>query len=246
MDALHSRLQELAKRAGLGGLPPGVLIACASIAALATVYALWQWWPASGSGQPVPLSSGQSTPRGPDAKPAGAESATGASGASAPASEAVTVGVYVHVVGAVRRPGLYRVASAARVADAIAQAGGLLGSASQSAVNLARLVSDGEQIVVPTQDEVAQGAPSGTSVASPGAAGSPGGSAAKSPGVRVNINTADAVALDSLPGVGPSTAAKIIAERDQNGPFASPDDLARVTGIGPKKLEALRDLVVTR
>jgi competence protein ComEA len=249
MDGLQSRLHELAKRAGLGGLPPGVLIACLSIAAVAAVYALWQFWPHFGSSGAVLPSTGKSASE----KPAAASSATktgdaGASGAGAPVqpSENGTAGAYVHVVGAVRHPGLYRVASGARVADAIAQAGGLLGSASQAAVNLARQVSDGEQIVVPTQDEVAGGGAAGASASGPGAATSPGGSAGASAGVRVNINTADAVALDSLPGVGPSTAAKIVAEREQNGPFASPDDLARVTGIGPKKLEALRDLVVTQ
>ncbi len=77
---------------------------------------------------------------------------------------------------------------------------------------------------------------------------SPGGASAENPGAPsagtvVNINTADAAALDALPGVGPSTAAKIVADRDANGPFATPDDLGRVSGIGPKKLDALRDFI---
>ena len=77
---------------------------------------------------------------------------------------------------------------------------------------------------------------------------SPGGASAENPGAPsagavVNINTADAAALDALPGVGPSTAAKIVADREANGPFASADDLGRVSGIGPKKLEALKDFI---
>jgi competence protein ComEA len=127
----------------------------------------------------------------------------------------------------------------------------MAGNAAQASINLARLLSDGEQIAIPTEDEYAR-ANAGTASQNGSGAGkgvaSPGGASAENPGAPsagtiVNINTADAAALDALPGVGPSTAAKIVSDREANGPFASADDLGRVSGIGPKKLEALRDFI---
>jgi competence protein ComEA len=150
--------------------------------------------------------------------------------------------VCVHVVGAVHRPGLYTLAAGSRVADAIDAAGGMTAAGAQEGINLARVVQDAEQVVVPTHDDVRHGA-------APAAAGTLGGAAATgkaagaSSGGIVNINTADAAALDALPGVGPSTAAKIVADREANGPFVSPDDLGRVPGIGPKKLAQLKPAI---
>jgi competence protein ComEA len=149
---------------------------------------------------------------------------------------------------------VYELPATARVGDAVNAAGGLSGNAAQGSVNLARLLADGEQIVIPTEDEYAKAtagaATQNVSGASKGVV-SPGGASAENPGAPsvgtvVNINTADAAALDALPGVGPSTAAKIVADRDSNGPFATPDDLGRVSGIGPKKLEALKDFIRVR
>lgn len=142
--------------------------------------------------------------------------------APAPAS------VYVHVFGAVVRPGLYRLDDGARVVDVIASAGGLAPDADESAVNLARRVSDGEQLRVPVVGEGLA-----TSEAAPGVA---------SDG-RVNLNTADVSALDTLPRVGPAIAERIIQWREDNGPFTSVDDLLSVPGIGDKMLASLRDLV---
>jgi competence protein ComEA len=135
--------------------------------------------------------------------------------------------LFVHVSGAVRVPGLYRLDDGARVVDAIAAAGGFTDGAAQDAVNLARPLTDGEQLIVP----VAGAEPSST-----GAAGAPGDG-------RVNLNTADADALDALPRIGPALAARIVAWREQNGRFTSVDDLLAVPGIGDKMLESLRDLV---
>jgi competence protein ComEA len=155
------------------------------------------------------------------------------------------------VVGAVLHPGVYELPAVARVQDAVTAAGGMAGNAAQSSINLARPVADGEQIVIPTEDEYAK-ATAGAATQNVSGAGkgvvSPGGASAENPGAPpagtvVNINTADATALDALPGVGPSTAAKIVADREANGPFASADDLGRVSGIGPKKLEALKDFI---
>jgi competence protein ComEA len=135
--------------------------------------------------------------------------------------------LFVHVSGAVRVPGLYRLDDGARVVDAIAAAGGFADGAAQDAVNLARPLTDGEQLIVP----VAGAEPSST-----GAPGAPGDG-------RVNLNTADADALDALPRIGPALAARIVAWREQNGRFTSVDDLLAVPGIGDKMLESLRDLV---
>lgn len=134
--------------------------------------------------------------------------------------------LYVHVSGAVRAPGLYVLHPDARVVDAVAAAGGFADDAEAAGVNLARTVSDGEQLVVPRVGEAAPAGPSG--VAADG---------------RVNLNTADETALDTLPGVGPAIAGRIIEWRESNGRFASVDDLLSVSGIGPKMLESIRDLV---
>jgi competence protein ComEA len=137
----------------------------------------------------------------------------------------------VDVVGAVRRPGLYRLAQGDRIADAVARAGGATGKANLSLINLAAPLADGEQIVVP-------GA---------GAAGAPPGSAsASTPGVPagpVHLNTATLEQLDSLPGVGPVTAQKILDYRQKHGSFTSVDELDAVPGIGPARMEQLKDLV---
>jgi competence protein ComEA len=100
---------------------------------------------------------------------------------------------------------------------------------------------------VPTKDEFAKGVTvRGAPGAGPAGAPSGGGAAVAPGGAPIDLNTADATQLDTLPGVGPSTAAKIVADREANGPFASVDDLGRVSGIGPKKLDSLRDLVCVR
>lgn len=134
----------------------------------------------------------------------------------------------VDVVGAVRRPGLYRVPHGARVADAVARAGGVTPKAQLDIVNLAAPIADGEQIVVPRRGaaEAAGGA------AGPGATSGP-----------VHLSTATAEQLDSLPGIGPVTAQKILAYRQQHGAFGSVEELDAVPGIGPARLEQLKGLV---
>lgn len=152
--------------------------------------------------------------------------------------------VFVHVAGAVAAPGVYEVASGARVQDAIDAAGGFAAEAAQDSVNRARTVRDGEQILVPTVEE-SQGPVDSASGQSGAPAASAAGamSGAGAPGAKVNINQASAEELDALPGVGPSTAAKIIADREANGPFSEISDLMRVSGIGEKKYEQLSSLI---
>lgn len=135
--------------------------------------------------------------------------------------------VYVHVSGAVTEPGLYVLHADARVVDAVAAAGGLTPDAVVDAVNLARAVSDGEQLVVPSTE----GATPGSSVA------------AAPVDDRIDLNAASAADLEKLPRIGPALAERILTWRDENGRFTNVDDLSMVSGIGPKLLETLRPLV---
>ncbi len=133
--------------------------------------------------------------------------------------------IFVHILGEVRSPGLYELRDGARAVDVVAAAGGFTKHADQSSVNLARFLTDGEQIVVPVEG------------AAPTTASTPVA------GAKVNLNTADETALETLPRVGPAMAARIIAWRTENGRFTSIDDLKSVTGIGDKTFDDLKDLV---
>ena len=144
-----------------------------------------------------------------------------------PGTAAARARLVVHVVGAVRRPGLLQVSDGARVADALARAGGATARADLSAVNLAAPLADGQQIVVPRR-------------APPGSGVGPGAPAA---GSKVSLGIATIEQLDELPGIGPVTAQKIVDWRASNGPFRSVEDLDDVPGIGPARIEQLRDLV---
>ena len=133
--------------------------------------------------------------------------------------------VVVDVVGGVRRPGLYRLATGARVADAVSRAGGLTRRADRALVNLAAPLVDGEQVLVAVR-------------------GSAAGVTAAGAAAPVHLNSATAEELDTLPGVGPVTAEKIVAYRQQNGPFSSLDGLDAIPGIGPARIAALKGLAV--
>jgi len=157
----------------------------------------------------------------------------------------VTGEVTVSVVGLVHQPGLVTLGAGARIADALSAAGGPLDGADLVGLNMARRVGDGEQIVVGLSSPLGAPPAMGSSITSPtGAAPSPPvdekGSAS---GELVDLNTATVEQLDALPGVGPVTAAAIVAWRDANGSFAGVDQLGEVEGIGPARLEKLRGLV---
>jgi competence protein ComEA len=170
------------------------------------------------------LPAGTATPAAPLPPPPGL-----GTGAASPSARVV-----VDVVGAIRQPGLYRLSSGSRIADAIARAGGATRKAALAQVNLAAPLADGEQVVVPLRGAAA--------AAAPPAAGPDGGIGA--PAAPVQLSTATLDQLDTLPGVGPSTAQKILDYRTKHGAFSSVDELDAVPGIGPKRLEQLRDLVV--
>ena len=165
-------------------------------------------------------------------------SPTSAAVAGAPAAGVPGAGVpgagtevTVHTVGQVRTPGLRRLPPGARVADAISAAGGATEEADLAAVNLARLLVDGEQVYVPARGELSRAQPAGS------------GPSGASPGGTVNLNTADVAALDTLPGIGPVLAGRIVAWRQQHGRFSAVDELGEVTGIGPTLLSKIRDRV---
>jgi competence protein ComEA len=157
--------------------------------------------------------------------------------ASTTTSRAAPV-VVVHVVGAVRRGGVVRVRAGSRVVDAIAAAGGATPDADLTRVNLASLLVDGSRIAVPRL-----GAPAPALDPAAVSAVPSGGGSEPASGALLNLNSATAQQLDTLPGVGPATAAAIIKDRVAHGPFRSVNDLGRVRGIGDAKLEQLRDLV---
>lgn len=148
-------------------------------------------------------------------------------GPSATATSVDTV--VVHVAGAVAAAGVYELPAGSRVVDAVAAAGGTAGDAQPDAVNLAAPLVDGARIYVPRVGETVP-VLSGTS-------------ATAAPVGPLDLNTATEDQLDDLPGVGPATAAAIVAHRTTNGPFSSVDQLADVRGIGPAKLAAIRELV---
>ena len=135
----------------------------------------------------------------------------------------------VHVAGAVRRPGVYRLSSGARVEDAIARAGGATRRADRASVNLAAPVADGQQVVVPRRGA---------------AGGGPAEGGVPPPTARIDLNTATETELDGLPGVGPVTAHKIVEYRTVHGPFTSADGLDAIPGIGPTRIDNLRDHVL--
>ena len=170
-----------------------------------------------------------------------------------PSATAGTGTVRVHVAGAVRRPGVYELPSGGRVVDAVRAAGGATPSADLDAINLAQTVRDTEQVYVPSRARAAPRTsprtaprlrPTTTVAAavpqSPPAAGTSG---AVSGARTVNINRATASELEDLPGVGQVTARRIIAWRQTKGPFASPEDLMKVEGIGPAKFAAMKPFV---
>jgi competence protein ComEA len=138
--------------------------------------------------------------------------------------------IVVHVAGEVITPGVYELPAGSRLIDAIEAAGGSTSRADTDAINLAMPVSDAQQVLVPRKG-ARRSSPQG------------GGGNAAATDSRVNLNTASATELETLPGVGPQTAQAIITHRNERGPFLSVDELLDVPGIGPAKLAALRERV---
>lgn len=206
----------------LGGLRVAHVRVVGALAVAGLV--LGAWWVLAGRPSEVPAGGPvQVSAAGSDATaPVGGSPAGGAVPAGTPSE------VVVDVVGAVARPGIVTLPAGSRVHEAVAAAGGVSGAVDTTTLNMARVLVDGEQIVVGS-------AVAGAATAPAGAAGAAGG--------PLSLSRATADDLDALPGVGPVTAAAIIAWRDENGPFRSVDDLLEVRGIGEATLDELRDLV---
>lgn len=159
-------------------------------------------------------------------------SRSAAASQSAESVDAAPQSIYVHVSGAVASPGLYELEEGSRVASAVEAAGGFADDAAPESVNLARKLEDGEMVVVSRKSEVgveaaAQGGEAGETV---------------STGI-VNINTASEAELETLPGIGPTMAQRIVSDRKANGAYKTVDDLKRVSGIGDRKFESLSGLI---
>lgn len=191
------------------------------VAVAATALAAWGVVQVTGGGPP---SAVQLVPGTPVASVSGVLAASGSASAPASAADPSAGVVVVQVIGQVRRPGLVRLVPGSRVADAVRAAGGLVPGGSSGGLNLARVVADGEQIVV-------------SPTAQPAAASGPSGTAAS---VVVDLNTATATDLDSLPGVGPVTAAHILDWRAAHGRFTAVEQLREVSGIGALTFERLK------
>ncbi len=244
---LGERLEVLLRR------PRAVGLRAAAVAVAVVVAAGAGWWllrpPAPPIESTLPLAGTEAGPGGAAAGPG-----TGAGGAATPGAGSSTTTpqeLVVQAAGAVAHPGVYRLAAGGRVDDVVREAGGLAPEADLDRVNLAAPVADGERVWIPRRGEAeppAVVAGGGAPVPAPmpgsgGGTGGPSGAGAPTPPAVVDLNTADADALDTLPGVGPSTAAAILAYRDEHGAFSSVDELLEVRGIGEAKLEQLRPLV---
>jgi competence protein ComEA len=192
-------------------LTPRQLVACAALAVVVVVVGLGRLGGSGGGGDDA----------------AGAAPAIKVSGGAEGGGRVV-----VHVAGAVRRPGVYRLRAGARVEAAVRLAGGPTRRADLGGLNLAAKVEDGRQVLVPQRIQAG---------AAPAVAA--GGGAAAAPAQPVNLNTATLEQLDALPGVGPATAQKILDFRDERGGFGSVEELGDVPGIGPVRMAALREAV---
>jgi len=190
------------------------LVAAALLALLAAVV-LWRHAHAAGGASAAPALRVQPVAGG----------APGSATARPPGRDPRLV---VDVAGAVRRPGLVRLRPGSRVADAVARAGGLTRRAERDGVNLAAPVSDGQQVLVPSR----------------GPAGAAAGGGGAAPAGPVSLSAATAEQLDTLPGIGPVTAQKIVQYRTEHGAFHSVDELDAIPGIGPARISELQGLVV--
>lgn len=246
---LVDRLVELRQRAARS---PGRVVALAIIVVACLVAG---WWLVRAPAPPVEtqMPTARAAPGGAaadggasDAGPGGAAgasaSSTAATGSTSTSAPAVAV---VQAAGAVARPGVYDLPAGARVDDLVRRAGGLAADADADRLNLAAPLADGSRVWVPHRGEgdppPVVASDDGGGAAATGGAGAPGGSTV--PIGPIDLNTATADQLDTLPGVGPATASAILAYRDEHGRFGSVDELLEVRGIGDAKLEQLRSLV---
>src|SRR4051794_3104181 len=202
-----------------------------AVAAFVLVFLALRLLQRDSGGAPVSLETSAAEAKGAAPRP---EGSTATPPALAPASRNLLV---VDVAGEVRRPGVYRVPAGSRADAAVQLAGGVTAHAERAAVNLAMPLHDGQQVVVPRH---------GAAPVAPGGAAATGGTGAPpggSPAQPISLSTATVEQLDTLDGIGPTLAARIVQYRDAHGGFKSVDELRQVSGIGDKRLAALRKAV---
>lgn len=244
---MRARAAELAGRLGPTRLDPGRRGLLAVVAVAVLVAVVVGGWVLTSRPRPLPVTAtGLTSPVGPpggSAVAGGAPSGSLASpltGASPSTASSAPAGLVVDVAGKVRHPGVYRLPTGARVADAVAAAGGTLPGLDPVTVNLARKLTDGEQLLI----GIVQPAPGPVDSAPDAAAAGGGGSTASAPSTGpLDLNTATVAQLDGLPGVGPVLAQRIVDWRAQHGRFDSVDQLNDVSGIGDAKFASLKPLV---
>lgn len=228
----HERVKRMDRLAGKLLGHKAVVVAMLVVIAMASGLAMANFGDSSGN-----VSFERVEDSGSSVEPGSSDPLDNASDGSSSKASAVTE-VYVDVDGAVASPGVYRLKDGARVSQAIDAAGGLTAEADVTGLNRASKVADGQKIYVPKVGEqqtvTAGGGADGGAVVTSGANDAAG---------LVNINTASVAELQTLSGIGPSMAQSIIDERTKNGPFASVDDLMRVSGIGEKKLAKIKDCI---
>lgn len=225
-DELSMRLTSLLRRAGLAHVPRAALVGVLALAIVFMGLGVWRFWPRQGDAFSIGSASSSSME---------ASQADDAERAQTPST------VIVDVEGAVASPGLYELESGMRVGDAVEAAGGLTADAASGAINLAKVVSDGEQVRIPTQQEIASAGQSAQSALQQSSS-SESRSSSDSNG-KVNINTATSTELQTLSGIGPSLAERIVEYREANGAFSSIDGLKKVSGIGDVRFASLKDKI---
>lgn len=220
---------------------PATVLGMLLVVLLAAVVFGWRVWASGQASAPEPVvpiaapDDGQVTADPTEEEPGDPES---------DAAAATPTVLVVHVAGAVTEPGVVELAPGSRVREAVEAAGGLAAEADTGRINLARSLADGERLWVPVPGEEEPEVPGGGQ-SSGGQPAAPGGAepvegGETSAGTAVDLNTADQAALESLPGVGPVTAGRILAWRDEHGRFSSAEELLEVSGIGERTLEQLR------
>ncbi|UED71016.1 helix-hairpin-helix domain-containing protein [Brevibacillus sp. HD3.3A] len=242
-----------------------LILIVAAIAFLALSFWLYQRDNREGTvGVPIAASAyaqGAAEPKAPSVATAPAEQRA-APDASVPASasrqlaagaaqEQAAPSLYVDVKGKVKKPGLYRFAPGKRVADAIEEAGGALPQADLDQINLAQPLADGTALIIPAKGSSGTSPLPGVGLPSPasvqvGGNGAPSAGSSKQPGKTVNLNSATVQELMTLPGIGESRAAAILEYRTQVGRFRSVDELKKVSGIGAKMFEKIKDHIVAQ
>jgi competence protein ComEA len=225
--SMAERLRGLWHRIRSGEDPVAFGVVVAVLALVAG--GLWFWAGARQGGVP-PASAAPAAP--------GREGNGGRTATADELTSTTSAAVAVHVAGAVARPGLYFLPAGSRVADALGRAGGRLPSADVDRLNLAARIADGQKILVPRRGETVPSEAAAPGVGSGAAAAPPSG-----PTEPIDLNAADLAALDSLPGIGPTTARAILEERARRGAFRSTRDLLRVPGIGEGRFARLKDRV---